>query len=398
MIEILVFLTNFINWKISLLSIADWALITLDVIAIIKGYRFRTDSKKIVAGMFLIAGALLSFVANIFKSYFVIYEFIQSGTKLFVYIFSIGILPQFIKEREIDVADIIKKYIYLVCICALFQHIVVYLLGRESWPLYSLGSEFFGYVSESSLFDSGGIMRARTFYMEPGPMAVHISMLFSILLFTQKKLPIKLHVIYIICVASTISLSALITAFFIYALYFFNIKNQKNVLRLIFGWSALIILICAVYLNNEYIRNRIIRVMQMQDYSSVLRTFGTLHALIDAPWYGVGIGNNANYFKRFGKTMWYNGTGEFYNVIIIAAITIGYLGMIGILLYQYYYLRHRLKLLFAFMITQCGWGYLFSTPGWTFLVLSSVLIYYADNKKDMLHKSKDNIRSLKGIL
>ncbi len=378
-IEILIFLTCFINYKIWLLSIADWALLALNAIALAAGARFWSSPVKKAAGMLMAAGLFLSLAANFWKPYFSMGQFFQSSVKLLIYIFSIGILPGFLKEKRIGLAGVLKHYIYLTCFSALFQHAAVRLFGRESWPLYSMGSIFFGYMTDTSMFASGGIMRARTFYMEPGPMAVHISMLFALLLFTEKKIPVRLHIAYLFCAVSTLSFSAIATVCCVYAAYFVELKYRKHVLRLAAGSMALLVFLAVLYCSSDYIQNRVMRMVRMEDYSAVLRTFGTFHALLDAPWYGVGAGNHAAYFMRFGKTEWYNGTGEFYNVIILSALTMGYLGMAGLLLYQYYFLKQRPKLLFVFLVTQGGWGYLFSTPVWVFLILGSVLISYADS-------------------
>lgn len=388
MLEILIFLTNFINWKISILSIADWAIMVLDGIALIQGYRFQTNSQKRTAGILLVTGVALSFAVNFDKSYFDVTEFLQSVIKLAVYIFSMGLLPGFLKNKRTDIAHIISCYIILTAACAVYQHIIVFFWGRGSWPLYSLGSHFFGWPSEGSMFDSGGIMRARTFYMEPGPMAIHISMLFAILLFTQRKISIRLHLAYIVCMLSTISISGFVTAFSIYLIYFADFRNRKHIFRFFCGGIVLAGIACIICAGSSYIRNRIIRLIHLEDYSSVLRTFGTFHALTDAPWYGVGVGNHANYFRPFGQTVWYNGTGDLYNTIILAAVTMGYIGMAGFLMYQYVLLKKRLRLFFAFLITQCGWGYLFTTPGWTFLILSSVLICYSDREIQPVRKYK----------
>ena len=69
-IEILIFLTCFINYKIWLLSIADWALLALNAIALAAGARFWSSPVKKAAGMLMAAGLFLSLAANFWKPYF----------------------------------------------------------------------------------------------------------------------------------------------------------------------------------------------------------------------------------------------------------------------------------------------------------------------------------------
>lgn len=375
MLNFLVFCSLFMQYKIGLISIADYAIIAIDIWAIFDNVKIRLKPTQAKGLLLILIGVFLSTVFNGYKPWFDVIEFSGSFVKLVLYLFSLLILPDFFLKKRIDVCRLISIYIIVVSVVGVLQQVIVFLWGRESWPLYSFGSTLFGFPSEYTMFASGNIMRSRAFYSEPGYMGVHLSMLYSLLLFAKKRLSKGIHMFFIIGVGSTISLSALSLVFFIYAIYFLRLSNVKSFFRTAFGLFVLIMGFVVVFNANGYFRSRIINFMHFKDNSAVVRTFGSVHFLLESPWYGVGVGNNRMFYNSLdlGESMWYAGGGEFFNVIVLAAVTMGYIGMVGVIVLEISAVRRNWKLLIVFLLAQCGWGLLYSTPVWIFMIMAYVV-------------------------
>lgn len=134
---------------------------------------------------------------------------------------------------------------------------------------------------------------------------------------------------------------------------------------------------------NEYLNKRLINLMSLSDHSGVVRTIGGFHFLSEIPWYGCGVGNNVNFYKSLNalnnEHLWYSGSGEFYNVILVAIITMGYLGAIGLVMFEFNILKDNKKVFTSLLLTHFGWGQLFSAPIWIFLIYYLIL-FQKDNK------------------
>lgn len=363
------------EYRIGPLSIADWAIIAIDIWAIYDNVKLNLKTVQVQGLLMILAGVLLSVIFNACKPWFDVTEFLGTFIKLILYLFSLFILPDFFLKKRVDLYKIISIYIIVVSVAGVLQQTIVFVGGRESWPLYSFGSTLFGFPSEYTMFSSGKIMRSRTFYSEPGYMGVHLSMLYGLLLFTQKRLSKWLHILFISGAGSTISMSALGLVFFMYMIYFFRLKDRKNIFRTVMGLLVLAMGFVAIFNANGYFRSRIINFTRLKDSSAVVRTFGSLHFLLESPWYGVGPGNNRMFYSslNLGETMWYTGSGEFFNVIVLAAVTMGYIGMVGLLMLEISAVRKNWKLFMVFLVAQCGWGMLYTTPVWVFMIMAYVV-------------------------
>lgn len=161
----------------------------------------------------------------------------------------------------------------------------------------------------------------------------------------------------------------------IFALYIVNFQNRENIIKAIGAGVTAIIALAVLINTNDYLRSRVINLFAMKDHSGVVRTVGGFHILEYLPWYGTGVGNHANFYKSLGNMseFWFSGSGEFYNVILVAIITIGYIGAIGFILFQYQIMKTDKKMFIAFMVTHFGWGKLYTTPIWVFLIIYIVL-------------------------
>lgn len=316
--------------------------------------------------------SVLSFLLNFNKAYFVKLDFLTSFTKFLFYLILIQIIPKLMSKKKIKLLKVIEVYLWIAVIGALIQIIIVSIFGRSSWPLFSLGSQWFGLTNDGTMFVNTGMMRARSFYSEPAHFAVHISMLYSLLLFTNKYKSKRLtHILYIIGILSANSMSGWVILMGIYVIYFINFNNIKK-MRMALGAGIVgIFALSALIMFNGYFRGRFLNLFALKDHSGVVRTVGGFHFLEYVPFYGVGIGNHANYYHSLTglSTLWFSGSGEFYNVILLSIISIGYVGTVFLLLYQYSIFKKNKKLFLVFILTCFGWGKLWTVPVWSFLLM-----------------------------
>ncbi|MCI9448240.1 MAG: hypothetical protein HFH36_12850 [Lachnospiraceae bacterium] len=388
--SILLYLLIFSDYTIGKLCIADYALILLIVRACIKYPSIPLKKEYGVGISLLLVGVSLSTVLNIGKEYFNLVSCILSVGKLMIYLFGISVVPRYIISKGIDVGRIVKNALIISVLGAFSQYAIVLVLGRGSWPLYGLGGNFFGLVSENSMFSYSGMMRPRGFWSEPAHYALTISMLFILVLFIEKNRTSKLiHITYILGMVMANSISGYGIMVAIYAIYLLNFKSANQFMATIFLGIILMTGLIILIITNDYLRSRLIGFMTLKDSSGVVRTIGGFHFLSEIPWYGVGVSNNANFYHSLNglNSLWYSGSGEFYNNILLAIITMGYVGAVGFLLYEYGVLRKNKKIFFALLVTHFGWGKLFTAPIWIFLIYYLIMEGQA-TEKNQKHPQK----------
>lgn len=395
MINILVFFLNFIDYQMGPLSLSDISLLLLIIMAIVHSRKLEISKIEIAVFLLMTIPILCSTVLNFYKPYFNSMDFILSLGKLTVYLSGILFVPQFLKLKNIKIYAILEKYLLIAVTGGLLQYFIVFVFGRDSWPLYDLGGHFFGLETEGTMFNNVGMMRARSFYSEPANFAIHISLIFAFLLFNKNyKIAKNFHIIYVVGVLCANSISGYGIMAMMYMVYFIDFTNRKKIQRMFFGGAFSLFAVICVLAQNDYLRNRLINLFSLKDHSGVVRTIGGFYFLEYVPWYGVGIGNHTNYYQELAinNTLWFSGSGEFYNNILLAIITMGYVGMIVFILYQYVILRHNFKLFIALMITHFGWGKLWVSPIWIFLMLYKI---YDSKKVDINEKKHFKVKKLR---
>lgn len=380
---ILVCMLMFWDYQVGILSISDLGLIILLARALFYDARiYINKNEKSALGVFLI-GILLSTIFNIYKPYFIFSDYITTLFKLFIYILAVCTIPEYLSRRNLELYPILKKFLSVSVLGGIIQYLIVFIFGRGSWPLYSLGGHLFGLDTERTMFNNMGMMRARSFWSEPSYYAISISLIFILLLFCNKgKIASHVHLIYIVGIITANSISGYGIMAGIYILYVIDLKSLNKTLKtLLLGGVCVIAVIYIVY-SNDYLQGRLLNLLELKDNSGVVRTVGGFHILPEIPWYGVGIGNHANFYKTLTNlnSLWFTGTGEFFNNILLAIVTTGYIGALGFLLFEYQILARNKKIFIALIITHCGWGKLYTTPIWVFLIFYSIL-YLKDNKK-----------------
>lgn len=367
--SLVTFLLIFSDYKIGVLSIADWALLLLLCKAILSSPICYIKESTRIPLVIMVGACVGSIVFNVTKSYFSYIEYAESLIKLIVYIAGIIILPSYLSKKNVNVINILKISLVVSVLGGVSQFACVKALGRESWPLYSLAGNYFGLTSEQSMFTNTGMMRARSLWSEPANFAIFISLLFILLLYLEM-LNIGYHILYLLGIVLANSMSGYGICILIYFIYFLNLKNIKKCKKMIGMGAVGIIAILVVILSNDYVRFRLVTLMQLKDHSGVVRTVGGFYFLHYIPWYGVGLGNNVLYYNTLTNlsTVWFSGSGEFYNNILVAIITMGYLGTIGFLWYEYEILKNNKKVFWSLLITHFGWGKLYTSPIWVFII------------------------------
>lgn len=223
------------------------------------------------------------------------------------------------------------------------------------------------------MFVNNGMVRARSVFSEPAAYTVGLSLCFLLLLYNRIQ-AIKLfdHIVYLTGIVSANSVSGYAMAAAIYAFYFFRVRNPrlfKRTLLLLLPAAA-----AALFLaTNGYVLGRVKNLFALKDRSGVVRTVGGFYFLKYTPFYGVGLGNQANYYHSLDSGVremeWFSGSGEFYNILLVAVITMGYIGMAGFLLLLWQILRKDIRLFFSLLVVFMSTGRLFTPSIWVFLIL-----------------------------
>lgn len=373
---ILFYLLMFSDYTIGSLSISDYALLILLIKGLIYKPVITLPHNERVPILLLLIGVITSLVLNVGKSFFIMSDFVLSGGKLAIYILALYIVPQYLVDSNVDYIKHLKRFLVVASVGGVIQRFIVIFFGRSSWPLYSLGGHWFGLATETTMFNNVGMMRSRSFWSEPAHFAIFISLIFILLLFNQKdELEKKYYVFYAVGMICANSVSGYGIMIAIFALYIVNFQHRKNIIKAIGEGVTFIIALVVLINQNDYLRGRLINFFDMKDHSGVVRTVGGFHILEYVPWYGTGIGNHANFYKSLSNMneFWFSGSGEFYNVILVAIVTIGYIGAIGFILFQYQIMKTDKKMFIALMVTHFGWGKLYTTPIWVFLIIYIVL-------------------------
>lgn len=370
------FFLNFSDYRIGLFSLADIALMILIVFSVRFLYRIQITKKMTICTGLMLLGAIGSLFLNLFKEYFSVAEYMASFVKLLFYTAAVFLIPTYLVSRKINVIKIVRIFMYIAVIGAVLQLVLIHFLGVESWPLYSLGSNLFGIKTPNSMVVGNGsdLIRARSFFTEPAAFVVGITLAFLLLLYEgSEKFNWKDSIFYITGILVANSVSGYGMAMLIYIIYFFHIKNYKKFIRMMRLIVPCTIVIAVVLVFNGYLRGRLINFFALKDMSGVVRIIGGFHFLGEIPPYGVGLGNQSLYYHSLNldiaEQMWYSGSGEFYNIILVSIITMGYIGTIGFLLFQYYSLRKDKRIFTSLLVTHFATGRLYAPSLWVFLIL-----------------------------
>lgn len=177
------FFLNFSDYSIGLFSLADFALIILVFSALQSMLNIQFIKKTSVSVSLILIGSTGGFFLNGFKDYFSIAEYLASFVKLIFYMMAVLLIPDYLIARRVDVIKILRIFMYTAVTGAVIQLIIIRLFGVESWPIYSLGSNWFGLNSPDTMFVNNGMIRARSLYSEPAAFTVGITLVFLLLLY-----------------------------------------------------------------------------------------------------------------------------------------------------------------------------------------------------------------------
>jgi hypothetical protein len=196
-----------------------------------------------------------------------------------------------------------------------------------------------------------------------------------------------MHVLYISSILLANSVSGYFLMLAIYAMYFVKLKTIKSILITSISITAFISIATFFVLRNEYIINRIINTFAFKDQSGVFRLFSGFLFLKETPWYGVGVGNIDGYFfsTALSNSLIFSGSGQFYNNIAIAIISLGYIGLIGFLFVHIGCIKKNYKMLILLLLTHFTWGKLFTINIWIIMIFFITLNMKDKKPVNVLH-------------
>lgn len=385
MVSVLVFLLNFIDYRVGLFSIAEYALFALCLIAFIKGGRVKADKKE----MLLLAGLevciLISLIFNLTSAHFSLVDFLMTFIKFNLYVICIYTVYPLLIKRKKSIKKVLAAYLTLASLGGIYQVIAVRIFGRENWLLYGLGGHLFGIEGEAGMFNVLGMMRARSFYSEPAHFVIHVSLVFGLLLLTgyvsNKK--IYLHGFYLLAIICANSMSGYVIAIALYTLWLLKNFNAKKLVQTLAIGGVLLVVGVIFVLSNDYLSQRLVYIFTGQDGSASARVLEGFKFLEYTPFFGVGLGNNSNYIAKIFEAHGGVITNELYNNIILAIVTTGYIGAVFFILYQGRVFKKNKGLFWLLMLTHFAWGKLWAAPMWIFILLYKVI-----SKKDELDRAE----------
>ncbi len=374
---ILGILLFFTDYRIAFLSLADIALILFLVKAIYAGYKIQLEKNRIIWLAVILIGCVIACIYGSVRSYFSIIEFIGSFAKLCLYLLSTLVLPKYFADRKFDFIRITKTFLYFTVVCGCLQLGIATIFGVESWPLYSLGSQFFGISGYESMLVNNGMIRARSFFSEPAAYAIVISLAYIILLYNNKynsrKHIIIDTVVYFVGIITASSVSGYGMAALILAIYFVHIKKVKYFKRMLMLIVPATLAGVMFLARNPYILGRIENLFALKDHSGVVRTIGSIIYLKYVPFWGVGLGNGAGYYNSLPDEIknlyWFSGSGEFYNIFVVAIISMGYIGAAGFVMYLYSVFRRNKRMFLSLCVVFFSTGRLFTPTIWVFMII-----------------------------
>lgn len=371
---VLLFFMLFIDYRVSVLSISDIAVMVFLLKIVLLRRNINVKKITIITVLLFAVTAFIPYCLYMDKDWFEISSYFFSYGKLMFYLFSVIIISDYIQMKCIDCQKILQAFMYLIVIGAFIQWLIVLIFGGNSWPLYSLGSEFFG-IGYNNMFTVKGNFRARSFYSEPAHYSVHLSMVFTLMYFASgRKMNIRNHLVYIIGTILSLSVSGVVVMVMVYS--FLNIEMiKKNINIAVTFVIGVGITVLTILTTDNYIGNRLKNTFRLVDSSGVVRTIGGFKFLKYVPFTGVGIGNVESFYNslNLAPTIWFSSSGNFYNNILLAIISIGYIGAIIWLVYQWILLKDNIIIFLILMITHFAWGKFNVSVVWVFLMFGTVI-------------------------
>lgn len=367
------FLNLFNIYFLDIISIADLALIGIIIfyISVNKGkLKFVRNKYNIVLILFLII-IFLSGIINILnkKNYFIINSFILSYIKLLTYSFLFLFITPLISLKLSDFNRIIYKSLLIISLLGIYQFIAYHFIPFFPYS-FNFNTNFINIPgSLDTMFSYGNNFRIQSIFSEPSIFSIYSILLYSYLLHYKVHISKTVHLIVNVSLFLSFSLSGIGLLIINYCILLLkNIKNKKIVLYLI----IFIMIILIIFVTNDYLSNRIIRLINLSEGSSATRIVGAWEAALKSPIYGVGLGNLTNFFNTLDpSTLRYHRSGSgVHNTFAAIFMTSGYIGLFLFVTVIMFLFRYN-PFYGLFFIASCfGWGYFNSLPVW--FILSAV--------------------------
>ncbi|MDD4027948.1 MAG: hypothetical protein PHN54_02705 [Bacilli bacterium] len=185
----------------------------------------------------------------------------------------------------------------------------------------------------------------------------------------------------------------------VYGIYFFGIfvmilnktKNQHSSMQRILILSLTIVVAIFIYINVPILQVHVENLFELKPSSATTRIVGSFEYALEAPFWGVGAGNEINYFlanKDILGLEYYSLSGVVNNILAVIILYNGYIGLLIILAYLFIrYSKHCLNFLFVICVSFFAWGY-FNTSGF-FITLMLLEVYYMQKSLESSYEIKE---------
>jgi len=357
-----------ISYKIWKFTIPDLMVVFLFLYFFIRYKKIYISKKSTNFYLIIFSFVIIfSFLFNINNEYLSYKEFVFSFIKLSFYLSSVVIIPGYISKNISKLNHIIKYSIYFICFFGIYQAVIFY-SGIDAPSVIKIP---FLELSGPETSISYGILRIKSIFSEPAVFGSFLNILYGYLLHYKYKINKFLHFLVVISVLMTLSLVAIGLLIINYIFYFLinkNIKINKKVIGVIF-----LIFFILLLMNNSFISmrlNSIINRGELSRNSSTIRLLGGWEYALNVPWFGIGLGNGSNYFKKnIDDYKFIADNGTVHNIFSVIWISSGILGLIIFLIYLFSITKTNRGFRW-FIFAYCfGTGAFISFQFWFILIL-----------------------------
>lgn len=339
MIELLLVLVIFLS-EVSIygIKIVDVFLILAILYYFAKEHE-QLDSKKILLFSFLLMLGLIPFILNFTKGYFDKLGFWLSYAKQAVYLISLLFLVEVGTEKEEKINKIIKNSIYIIIIFSLIKSFTYFFIPSLRGAILSVFPKSVSY----------GTYRETGIYSEPAHL-VFLSIFYFYLLFTNVKMEKVFHVLIVIVLILSNSITAV--GFHMASLaFYFMTKVQFNIYYILIIPLVLIFLGIVAY-QIPLFKHHINNLIHLNRSSAVTRIFGGFELMIKGPFFGAGFGNIENYVLAnkdiIGLKFLTTSSGTITNNFSALYSYYGWIGLV-VLLVWYYKLFKNISVMYFFV-------------------------------------------------
>ena len=354
----------FFGISIGSISVSDISLIMLTGLSIYKNSKIRF-SKKLYWYIGFLGMMLVPFILYRGEQYFDTNEYILSMIKVIFYFVCYVIIPQYLEMDMPKLYSIILNIVRFTTFLGFYQILDYYVPIN----LYS------GYSEKMSL--SYGIFRFSSVYSEPSLFFFTIMLYFYLLFQKYNKMKRIDHVAVFAAALLTVSMTVYIIYVAGVLIYYYKKTNGKINIKVLMILLVLVIGCIVLYSMVPIVQTHINNLLSLRKSSATTRVLGWWEYIMKAPFWGIGAGNEVNYFvtNLYGDMKLFSTAGVLNNIL---GVVIVYSGVVGVIFFLVYLLSTYCKIcwdfLLLFFVSFFAWGHFNTAAFCSLFILLNLML------------------------